>query len=122
MAEMIADVVSYDQALPITLSLRFCFLWSFSDIDLGAKRRVAAFVCKCNVPARKEEIMDLPPSFDPVCLENRVNMSLLMPLPTFAAASDLVGFVTSKRFCFSQTDRVCILPYCEACVTGFVEP
>ena len=102
MAEMIADVVSYDQALPITLSLRFCLLWSFSDIDLGAKRRVAAFVCKCNVPARKEEIMDLPPSFDPVCLENRVNMSLLMPLPTFAAASALVEFVILKPFDFGD--------------------
>ena len=81
MTEAIADVVSYDRALQITSILAY---WeNLSVIDLGAKRRVAAFVCKCNVPARKEEIMDLPPSFDPVCLENRVNMSLMTLLPLF---------------------------------------
>ena len=120
MIEARADVVSYDRVLQITSILAY---WeALPVIDLDAKRRVAAFVCKCNVPARKEEIMDLPPSFDPICLENRVNMSLVMLLPTFAVASDLVGFVTFKLFCFSQIDRVCILPYYEPCVTGFVEP
>ena len=96
MIEARADVVSYDRVLQITSILAY---WeALPVVDLDAKRRVAAFVCKCNVPARKEEIMDLPPSFDPVCLENRVNMSLLMPLPTFAAASALVEFVILKPF------------------------
>ena len=76
----------------------FAYWRAFSDVDSGAKRSVVVCVCKCNVPARKEEIMDLPPSFDPACLENRVNMSLLMPLPTFAAASALVEFVILKPF------------------------
>ena len=78
MTETIADAVSYDRVLQITSILVY---WeALSDIGLGAKKRVAAFVCKCNIPARKEEIMDLPPLFDPVCLENRVNMSLVMLL------------------------------------------
>ena len=88
---------------------------------LAPVRRVTVFTHEIFLAKEKGQ-RKVPPSFESFALENRVNMSLLMPSPTFAAASDLVGFVASKRLCFSQTDRVCILPYCEAYVPSFVEP
>ena len=98
MARTIADVVPYDPIFA-KLSLRLCLLGNFSDVDSGAKRSVVVCVCKCNIPARQEEIMDLPPSFDPVCLENRVNMSLVMLLP-------LVCGVHLSRACNFETFQI----------------